>query len=55
MITDDDVFELFEHSDPARVQAETPRLDAIRYLDALRLRSADIASDRRQLTTDITP
>ena len=43
MITDDDVFELFEHSDPARVQAETPRLDAIRYLDALRLRSADIA------------
>ena len=43
MITDDDVMQLFERADPARVPAELPRLDAIGYLDALRLRSADIA------------
>lgn len=62
MITDDDVMTLFEKSDPARVPAATPPLDADRYLETLRLRSTDVTltdfsvpatplRDRRNLMT----
>jgi len=49
VITDDDVVQLFEQADPARVLRASPPLDASAYLDALRVRSTDMT------LTDITP
>ena len=42
MITDDEVLQLFERADPARVSDVTPKVDAAAYLDALRTRSTDM-------------
>ena len=42
MITDDEVMQLFERADPARVSDVDSRVDAAGYLDALRTRSTDM-------------